>query len=134
MSKKIIACFMALVMVFGILVLSGCEEKESGVRPPERTSNQETGASNTEEVLNSDVLTDEDVLDAKKAAMTYYENSAYDVVSMELLEKDATKDADGECKFTVVVSKADEVQEANRNICLSRKNNGKWKVVNEGLK
>lgn len=64
--------------------------------------------------------------EAKVTARAYYENTVFEVVSLEL--KNQTED---EIVFSVCVSKGGIIQEPNRSITLQL-NNGTWEVVNEG--
>lgn len=63
---------------------------------------------------------------AKAATETYYQNTVFEVISMEL--KNHTEN---EISFSVCVSKGGVVQEPNRTIFLQFLN-GNWEVVNEG--
>ena len=63
---------------------------------------------------------------ADKAARAYYENTVFEVVSLELKSQTENK-----IIFTVCASKDGVIQEPNRTITLQL-NNGTWEVVNEG--
>lgn len=63
---------------------------------------------------------------ADEAARVYYENTVFEVVSLELKSR-----TENEISFSVCVSKGGIVQEPDRTIFLEFVN-GHWKVVNEG--
>ncbi|MCI8798781.1 MAG: hypothetical protein HFH88_03065 [Lachnospiraceae bacterium] len=63
---------------------------------------------------------------ANEAARTYYENTVFEVVSLELKSQ-----TENEIIFSVCVNKSGVIQEPNRTITLQL-NNGTWEVVNEG--
>lgn len=63
---------------------------------------------------------------AKMAAQNYYDDTVYEVVSMELRSQ-----TEEEIIFSVCVSKGGVVQEPNRTIFLQLVN-GSWEVINEG--
>ncbi len=64
--------------------------------------------------------------EAEAAARAYYENTIFEVVSLELKNQ-----TENEIVFSVCVSKGGVIQEPNRNITLQL-NNGMWEVLNEG--
>ena len=63
---------------------------------------------------------------ADEAARAYYENTVFEVVSLELKSQTENK-----IIFSVCASKDGVIQEPNRTITLQL-NNGTWEVVNEG--
>ena len=63
---------------------------------------------------------------ADEAARVYYENTVFEVVSLELKSQ-----TENEISFSVCVSKGGIVQEPDRTIFLEFVN-GHWEVVNEG--
>lgn len=63
---------------------------------------------------------------ADEAARSYYENTVFEVVSLELKSQ-----TENEISFSVCVSKGGIVQEPDRTIFLEFVN-GHWEVVNEG--
>ena len=63
---------------------------------------------------------------ADESARAYYENTVFDVVSLELKSQ-----TENEISFSVCVSKGGIVQEPDRTIFLEFVN-GHWEVVNEG--
>ena len=63
---------------------------------------------------------------ADEAAKAYYENTVFEVVSLELKSQ-----TENEISFSVCVSKGGIVQEPDRTIFLEFVN-GHWEVVNEG--
>lgn len=63
---------------------------------------------------------------ADEAARAYYENTVFEVVSLELKSQ-----TENEISFSVCVSKGGIVQEPDRTIILQLVNNS-WEVVNEG--
>ncbi|WP_286156612.1 hypothetical protein [Parabacteroides goldsteinii] len=64
--------------------------------------------------------------EAEAAARDYYENTVFQVVSLELKSQ-----TENEIVFSACVSKGGVTQEPNRTITLQL-NNGTWEVVNEG--
>ena len=64
--------------------------------------------------------------EAEVTARAYYENTVFEVVSLELKSQ-----TENEIIFSVCVSKGGVTQEPNRTIFLQL-NNGTWEVVNEG--
>lgn len=63
---------------------------------------------------------------ADEEARAYYENTVFEIVSLELKSQ-----TENEIIFSVCVSKGGKIQEPNRSITLQL-NNGTWEVVNEG--
>lgn len=63
---------------------------------------------------------------ADKAARAYYENTVFEVVSLELRSQ-----TENEIVFSACVSKGGTIQEPERTVTLQL-NNGMWEVVNEG--
>lgn len=63
---------------------------------------------------------------ADEAARVYYENTVFEVVSLELKSQ-----TENDISFSVCVSKGGIVQEPDRTIFLEFVN-GHWEVVNEG--
>lgn len=92
----------------------------------------ETRAVAQEEVQGENVWHGEDAVDgdslmaAEAAAKDYYTGTVFGVVSLEVKEQTAE-----EIVFSVRVSKGGVIQEPDRSITL-RREDGKWKVVNEG--
>lgn len=78
-------------------------------------------------------LTPGQIEDAKQAALAYYEGTVFTVNTIEYYEGTLSygTEMDGDCNFTVNVSKGGIVQEPNRTISLRLEEDG-WKVVNEG--
>ena len=64
--------------------------------------------------------------EAEVVARAYYEDTVFEVVSLELKNQ-----TENEIVFSVCVSKGGVIQEPNRTIFLQL-NNGTWEVVNEG--
>ena len=64
--------------------------------------------------------------EAEAAARAYYENTVFEVVSLEL-----KKQTENETVFSACVSKGGVIQDPDRTITLQL-NNGTWEVVNEG--
>ena len=100
----------------------------------------ETADSMTQEENNTQTkelegvsLTAEQIEKAKQAALAYYEGTVFSVNTIEYFEGKLSYggDMDGDCHFTVNVSKGGVVQEPDRTITL-RMEQGEWKVVNEG--
>ena len=75
-------------------------------------------------------LTEEDIQAAEAAARDYYAGTVFTVEGMEYLPQGSHPFAEGECNFTVAVSK-DGVSQEDRIIRLDRTESG-WTVVNEG--
>jgi len=63
---------------------------------------------------------------ADEEARAYYENTVFEIVSLELKSQ-----TENEIIFSVCVSKGGKIQEPNRSITLQL-NNGTWEVVGEG--
>lgn len=63
---------------------------------------------------------------ANEEARAYYENTVFEIVSLELKSQ-----TENEIIFSVCVSKGGVIQEPNRSITLQL-NNGTWEVVNKG--
>lgn len=77
-------------------------------------------------------LTADQIEDAKQAALAYYEGTVFNVNSIEHLEGELPYgDMEGDCNFTVNVSRNGIVQEPDRTISLRLDRDG-WKVMNEG--
>ena len=75
---------------------------------------------------------EEQIEDAKQAALAYYEGTVFTVNSIEYLEGKLPYENNGcYCNFTVNVSRDGVVQEPDRTISLQLYQDG-WKVVNEG--
>lgn len=64
--------------------------------------------------------------EAEAAARAYYENTAFEVISLEVKSQ-----TEKEIVFSAYVSKGGMIREPDRTITL-RLNNGVWEVVNEG--
>lgn len=71
-------------------------------------------------------IPNDEVKTADEEARAYYENTVFEIVSLELKSQ-----TENEIIFTVCVSKGGIIQEPNRTITLQL-NNGTWEVVNEG--
>lgn len=77
-------------------------------------------------------FTEEQIGEAKQAALAYYDDTIFDVNSIEYFGGDLPYGGSEDCcNFTVNVSKDGVVQEPDRTISL-KLDNGIWKVVNEG--
>ena len=68
---------------------------------------------------------------AKQAALDYYATTVFEVNTIAFAERGSRLFADGECNFTVNVSKDGTVQEPDRVVALERDGDA-WIVVNEG--
>ena len=75
-------------------------------------------------------LTEEDIQAAEAAARDYYAGTVFTVEGMEYLARGSHPFAEGECNFSVSVSK-DGVSQEDRIIQLDRTESG-WTVINEG--
>lgn len=137
-----------LLLVF-VLMITGCGNSNSTEEPDRadgKVTENETGelsiievteviaekTSVTEEDIFLSSFTEEQIEEAKKAALTYYEGTVFTVNSIEYFNGDLLY-GDGEdcCNFTVNVSKDGVIQEPDRTISL-KLDNGIWEVVNEG--
>ena len=76
-------------------------------------------------------LSAEEIEAAKQAALDYYAATVFEVNTITFTERGSRLFADGECNFTVSVSKDGAVQEPDRVIALERDGDA-WIVVNEG--
>ena len=76
-------------------------------------------------------LSAEEIEAAKQAALDYYAATVFEVDTIAFAERGSRLFADGECNFTVSVSKDGAVQEPDRVIALERDGDA-WIVVNEG--
>ena len=80
----------------------------------------------TDEDVSEQAPSNASIEAAKIAAEAYYENTVFEIISMELKNQTTNK-----LSFSVCVSKGGVVQEPNRTIWLELKN-GNWEVTNEG--
>ncbi|MDE6640312.1 MAG: hypothetical protein K2K63_07300 [Acetatifactor sp.] len=156
MGRKVIS----VLTVMCILLLAGCgnqgiaektaevnstapedairtEEPEDAKRTEEpgngdSQASEEENTESAEEGEKASYLTAEQIEDAKQAALAYYKGTVFSVNSIEYIEgKLPYGDTEGNCNFTVNVSKDGVVQEPDRTISLHLDQDG-WKVVNEG--
>jgi uncharacterized protein YkuJ len=76
-------------------------------------------------------LTTEQIEEAKQAALDYYANTVFEVNAMNYIEVGSSPFSEGDCNFSVNVSKDGVVQEPDRIISL-KKNGNTWEIVGEG--
>jgi hypothetical protein len=96
----------------------------------------ESDTENDEQELDSSgdevkVLSDEEIEEAKQAALDYYANTVLEVNTMNYIEVGSRIFADGDCNFSVNVSIDGVVQEPDRTISL-KKNGNTWEIISEG--
>lgn len=89
---------------------------------------------NTTESVN--MLTDEQIEEAKQAALEYYKETVFTVNTIACIDTweggtGEWKKGDNYCRFSVSVSRGGVVQEPERTILLEL-TDGTWTVVNEG--
>jgi hypothetical protein len=76
-------------------------------------------------------LTTEQIEEAKQVALDYYANTVFEVNAMNYIEAGSSPFSEGDCNFSVNVSKDGVVQEPDRIISL-KKNGNTWEIVGEG--
>ncbi len=103
---------------------SGLSEEEKMQLDPSYGTGIDGNPDGYDPISNSQTNDEADVAD--KVARAYYENTVFEVVSLELKNQ-----TENEIVFSVCVSKGGVTQEPNRTIFLQL-NNGAWEVVNEG--
>ena len=126
------------------LTLGGCgkaaPEPSAEERKPQETQEPQTEATGespaeTEEkdpaAEEPQALSAEEIEAAKQAALDYYASTVFEVNTIAFAERGSRLFADGECNFTVNVSKDGAVQEPDRVVALERDGDA-WIVVNEG--
>ena len=124
-------------LLAAVLVLSGCGNTAPSGGASSAASGEPAGSSagtpaGSEDPAGSEApeLTEEDIQAAEAAARDYYAGTVFTVEGMEYLPQGSHPFAEGECNFTVSVSK-DGVSQEDRIIRLDRTESG-WTVVNEG--
>jgi hypothetical protein len=147
--KKIISMISCLVITFSLV---GCRDNTESLMPSEtietvqemqntileisEISQIESDTENDEQELDSSgdevkVLSDEEIEEAKQAALDYYANTVLEVNTMNYIEVGSRIFADGDCNFSVNVSIDGVVQEPDRTISL-KKNGNTWEIISEG--
>lgn len=153
MKKDIIFIF---VIVF-VLSIAGCGLWESN--SPDISNKVTTESSNQNEIKTENkandeesenksqvqednttekenILTDEQIEEAKQEALEYYKETVFTVNTITCIDTweggtGEWKNGDYYCKFSVSVSRGGVVQEPERTIILEL-SDGTWTVVNEG--
>jgi hypothetical protein len=138
--KKIVSMILCLVIAFSLV---GCGDKEQDKRDnTEHLISSETieseisqNGNDTEEADNAGdevrVISDEEIEEAKQAALDYYADTVFEVNAMNYIEAGGSPFTEGDCNFSVNVSKDGVVQETDRIISL-KKNGDVWEIVGEG--
>jgi uncharacterized protein YcfL len=154
--KKIISMIFCLVIAFSLV---GCGGKEQDKRDNTESlmtsetngtvqetqdiiietseiSQNENDTEKDEQEVDSEgdevmALSDEDIEEAKQAALGYYANTVFEVNAMNYIEAGSSPFAEGDCNFSVNVSKEGVVQEPDRIISL-KKNGNTWEIIAEG--
>jgi uncharacterized lipoprotein YehR (DUF1307 family) len=153
--KKIISMILCLVIAVSLV---GCGDKEQDksdnteplmssetigtvqetqdiLETPEISQNENDTEKDEQEVDSEGdevmALSDEDIEEAKQAALDYYANTVFEVNAMNYIEVGSSPFAEGDCNFSVNVSKDGVVQEPDRIISL-KKNGNTWEIINEG--
>ena len=124
-------------LLAAVLVLSGCGNTAPSGGASSAASGEPAGSSAGTPAGSTDPagseapeLTEEDIRAAEAAARDYYAGTVFTVEGMEYLPQGSHPFAEGECNFTVSVSK-DGVPQEDRIIRLDRTESS-WTVVNEG--
>ena len=124
-------------LLAAVLVLSGCGNTAPSGGASSAASGEPAGSSAGTPAGSTDPagseapeLTEEDIRAAEGAARDYYAGTVFTVEGMEYLPQGSHPFAEGECNFTVSVSK-DGVPQEDRIIRLDRTESS-WTVVNEG--
>ena len=124
-------------LLAAVLVLSGCGNTAPSGGASSAASGEPAGSSAGTPAGSTDPagseapeLTEEDIRSAEAAARDYYAGTVFTVEGMEYLPQGSHPFAEGECNFTVSVSK-DGVPQEDRIIRLDRTESS-WTVVNEG--
>jgi uncharacterized lipoprotein YehR (DUF1307 family) len=153
--KKIISMILCLVIAVSLV---GCGDKEQDksdnteplmssetigtvqetqdILETSEISQNENDTEKDEQEVDSEgdevmALSDEDIEEAKQAALDYYANTVFEVNAMNYIEVGSSPFAEGDCNFSVNVSKDGVVQEPDRIISL-KKNGNTWEIINEG--
>ena len=156
MMKKEIILMIAIVCVLSIAGCSLSESNNSDTsnkvttddRPIQDEIKKTENKVNDEEIKNTshveeenttdsgNMLTDEQIEEAKQVALEYYKETVFDVNTITCIDTWAGgtgewKNGDNYCKFSVSVSRGGVVQEPERTILLELSDDV-WSVVNEG--
>jgi uncharacterized lipoprotein YehR (DUF1307 family) len=153
--KKIISMILCLVIAVSLV---GCGDKEQDksdnteplmssetigtvqetqdILETSEISQNENDTEKDEQEVDSEgdevmALSDEDIEEAKQAALDYYANTVFEVNAMNYIEVGSSPFSEGDCNFSVNVSKDGVVQEPDRIISL-KKNGNTWEIVGEG--
>jgi hypothetical protein len=153
--KKIISMILCLVIAVSLV---GCGDKEQDksdnteplmssetigtvqetqdILETSEISQNENDTEKDEQEVDSEgdevmALSDEDIEEAKQAALDYYANTVFEVNAMNYIEAGSSPFAEGDCNFSVNVSKEGVVQEPDRIISL-KKNGNTWEIIAEG--
>jgi negative regulator of sigma E activity len=136
--KKIISMISCLVITFSLV---GCRDNTESLMPSEtietvqemqntileisEISQIESDTENDEQELDSSgdevkVLSDDEIEEAKQAALDYYANTVLEVNTMNYIEVGSRIFADGDCNFSVNISIVEVVKEPDRTISKKR--------------
>jgi uncharacterized lipoprotein YehR (DUF1307 family) len=153
--KKIISMILCLVIAVSLVGCGDKEQDESDNTEPLMSSETIETVQETQDILETSeisqnendtemdeqevdnegdevkALSDEDIEEAKQAALDYYANTVFEVNAMNYIEVGSSPFAEGDCNFSVNVSKDGVVQEPDRIISL-KKNGNTWEIINEG--
>ncbi len=130
----------ALLLLAAALLACACARvpepsaEESKPQEPQTEGTGEDPAETEEKdpaAEESHSLSAEEIEAAKQAALDYYATTVFEVNTIAFAECGSRLFADGECNFTVNVSKDGTVQEPDRVVALERDGDA-WIVVNEG--
>ena len=135
--KEKLFALLLLAVVFLACACAKAPEPSAEELEPQEVQNEAEGGSlaETEEKdpapEEPQVLSAEEIEAAKQAALDYYATTVFEVNTIAFAERGSCLFADGECNFTVSVSKDGAVQEPDRVIALERDGDA-WIVINEG--
>ena len=142
MKKKLFA----LLLLAAALLACACakvpepsaeERKPQETQEPQEPQNEVMGESPAETEEKDSLaeepraLSAEEIEAAKQAALDHYAATVFEVDTITFAERGSRLFADGECNFTVSVSKDGAVQEPDRVVALERDGDA-WIVINEG--
>lgn len=136
MKEKLFALLLLIVVFLASACVKAPEPSAKEQKPQEVQNETEgEGPAETEEEEAApeerQVLSAEEIEAAKQAALDYYAATVFEVNTITFAERGSRLFADGECNFTVSVSKDGTVQEPDRVVALERDGDA-WIVINEG--
>lgn len=135
--KEKLFTLLLLIVVFLASACVKAPEPGAEEQKPQEVQNETEGegpAETEEEEAAPEerqVLSAEEIEAAKQAALDYYAATVFEVNTITFAERGSRLFADGECNFTVSVSKDGTVQEPDRVVALERDGDA-WIVINEG--